>query len=98
MSFKIDIKNTGNIDADEVAQVYVKYPSLDRMPLKELKGFERKTIRKGDTQTFEFKIPLEELMKWDLKANKFMLYKGEYRIFIGGNSDDEQLTAEFQIK
>lgn len=98
INFKIDIKNNGNMDADEVSQAYIKYPGLERMPLKELKSFERTTILKGDTRTVEFDIPLDELMKWDLTTNKFMLYKGEYNVFIGGHSNDEKLTATFRIR
>lgn len=96
--FTIDVKNESDINADEVAQVYIRYPDGIRMPLKELKGFERININGGETKAVTFKIPLEELMKWDLKADKFKLYKGTYQLFIGGNSEDEQLIFNFAVK
>jgi beta-glucosidase len=37
--FSVTIKNTGAMDGDEVAQVYIKYPNAERMPIKELKSF-----------------------------------------------------------
>lgn len=98
LNFKVEIKNESAIEADEVAQAYIKYPQGTRMPLKELKGFERITITKGETKTVTFKIPLEELMKWDLNDNKFKLYKGKYELYVGGHSEDEKLNASFIIK
>lgn len=98
LKLSVNIENTGSMDADEVAQVYIKYPSAERMPLKELKGFRRITITKGTKKEIQFDIPFQELMKWDLKANKFKLYKGEYQLFVGGSSVDERIISSFMIK
>jgi beta-glucosidase len=95
--FSIRIKNIGNIDGDEVAQVYIKYPSLERMPLKELKSFKRVTVTKGRERTIEFHIPVAELQKWDLQKQQWTIYPGEYNIVIGSHSRDEQLSAAITI-
>ncbi len=47
VSFSIKVKNTGSMDGDEVVQVYVEYPPVDRMPLKELKAFKRVHVKSG---------------------------------------------------
>ena len=83
---------------DEVAQVYIGYPGVERMPVKELKAFRRVNIDKGGSATVHFKIPLNELWKWDLKMNTWILYSGEYSIMIGANSRDIKITAPIQIK
>ncbi len=98
LNLSVTIENTGGMNGDEVAQVYVKYPSAERMPVKELKGFKRVTIEKGSKKEVKFEIPFQELMKWDLKANKFKLYKGEYQLFVGGSSEDERIISSFLIK
>ena len=85
------------MDGDEVAQVYIKYPGIDRMPLKELKGFKRIHIRKGKEQTIQFSIPLTELQKWDLAQKKWVLYPGEYTVSIGASSQDIKLNSIIEI-
>jgi len=67
------------------------------MPLKELKSFKRVTIVKGGTETVTLKVPVKELLKWDLKNNKWKLYPGTYQLVLGSSSADEKLTANFQI-
>ena len=97
LQFSISIKNTGNMTGDEVAQVYIRYPTVERMPVKELKAFRRVSVEKGGTATARFKIPLDELRKWDLTQNKWVLNRGEYSIMVGANSRDIQITAPVKI-
>ena len=46
LSITLKVKNTGKMDGDEVVQAYIEYPQIDRMPLKELKGFKRVSVYK----------------------------------------------------
>lgn len=96
--FSVNIKNTGRTDGEEVIQAYVQYPSGDRMPLKELKGFTRTFLKRGDQQVARFTIPLGELQKWDATRHAWKLYPGDYLIQVGSNSQDTRLSAEVQIK
>lgn len=98
INVSVNVTNTGGMDGDEVVQAYIKYPQGERMPLKELKGFKRVSVTKGGQQTATIKIPVSDLQKWDLKANKWKLYSGTYTLNIGNNSADERLTATFTIK
>ena len=94
---QIKIENTGKYDGDEVAQVYIGYPDVDRMPLKELKAFKRVSITKGNSQSLTLEIPLEELQKWDDTKKQFKIYEGKYTVKIGSNSRDAQLEGSFAI-
>jgi beta-glucosidase len=94
----VEIKNAGKMDGDEVVQAYIQYPNLERMPLKELKAFKRISVSKGGEQTVQFKIPLQELQKWDLKKNQWKVYPGDYTILIGSSSQDIKLSSTFKIK
>lgn len=96
--FSAVIKNTGTMDGDEVAQVYIQYPSGDRMPVKELKSFRRVNVGKGKEQVVKFRIPAAELQKWDLAQNKWVLYPGDYHIGIGSSSQDIKLDAVIKVK
>ena len=95
VSFRV--KNTGQKDGDEVSQVYVKLP-IENGPLKELKGFNRSHIRKGDTREVQIEIPKESLRYWDEQANKFVTPEGVYQFMIGSSSQDIRLNKEFVIQ
>lgn len=96
--FSVKVKNTGAMNGEEVMQAYVQYPKMERMPLKELKAFKRIAIQKGEEAVVDFRIPLTELQKWDLKKNGWKLYGGDYTIVVGSNSKDEKVSATFKLK
>jgi beta-glucosidase len=68
------------------------------MPIKELKSFKRVHILKGEEKTVQFKIPVAELQKWDLKHNKWILYPGDYTISVGSNSQDMKINSTITVK
>jgi len=93
-----DIENTGTRDGDEVSQVYVKLPETNVvMPIKELKGFQRNTIRKGETKTVEIDISKDHLRYWDDKHGKFITPGGTYEFMVGSSSADIHLTSKLAI-
>lgn len=95
---QLSVTNTGQMDGAEVVQAYVQYPNEERMPLKELKFFKRVEIKKGQTQKVQIKIPIQDLSKWDLKKNTWILYPGKYKINIGSNSADIKFSTDFVIE
>lgn len=97
ISMQIKIENTGQYDADEVAQIYIEYPEIDRMPIKELKAFKRVSISKGNSKTITLEIPMVELKKWDIERKQFKIYEGKYKVKIGSNSRDTQLEQVFEV-
>jgi beta-glucosidase len=97
LNFSISVTNTGGYNGDEIVQVYIKYPAVERMPVKELKAFKRISVMKDGTAVADFKIPVSELQKWDLKENKWKLYNGTYSIMAGSHSKDEKINAAFTI-
>jgi beta-glucosidase len=94
----VTVKNTGTRDGGEVAQAYIKYPSGRNLPLKELRCFQRLTVEKGKTAGFSISIPLAHLAKWNDATHGLDVPKGEYRLFAGGSSDDEKLSAAFTVQ
>ncbi len=97
LSFSVKISNTGQYDGDEVAQVYIKYPPTERMPVKELKAFKRVYTVKGGSVVADFRIALSDLQKWDLQKGQWKLYPGEYTVLVGGDSKEEKLSAVFKV-
>jgi beta-glucosidase len=93
----VDLKNTGNFDGEEVIQLYIRdvVASITR-PMKELKGFKKEMIRKGETQTVAFEISEKDLRFYNSQLN-FDSEPGEFEVFIGGNSD-QLLKASFILE
>ncbi|MES1225507.1 MAG: glycoside hydrolase family 3 C-terminal domain-containing protein, partial [Bacteroidota bacterium] len=98
LSFSVKVNNSGHYDGDEVVQVYIKYPPVERMPVKELKAFKRVHTTKAGTAVADFYIPVSDLQKWDLQKHQWKLYSGNYTVVVGGDSKDEKLTAAFKVK
>ena len=84
----VTIKNTGNYDADEVVQLYIRdvVGSISR-PVKELKGFQRIHLKTGESQTVTFTISPDLLRFYDYNLNN-VLEPGTFVIMIGPNSRD----------
>ena len=93
-----DLKNTGSMEADEVAQLYVRWinPGVER-PLKELKAFKRVPVGAGSTEQVTLEIPVQELCYWDTASNGWVLDRGKVELQLGSASDDIRLSAEVEI-
>ena len=96
--FSVVVKNTGTMDADEVVQAYIQYPNLERMPLKELKGFKRVTLKQGSEAVVTIEVPVKELEKWDERSKKQQLYAGTYQLIIGKDASTNLLENTFIVK
>ena len=83
----VDITNTGNFDGKEVVQLYIRdlVGSVTR-PIKELKGFQKINIKKGEKQTVTFDISVEDLKFYNSDL-KYVAEPGDFEVFIGSNSD-----------
>lgn len=95
---KVKVNNSSEYEAAEVVQAYVQYPNMERMPLKELRAFEKVVVSaKGSTEV-TLKIPVSELRKWDLKKSAWTIYPGQYSIYLGSDSGDQKLKTTFSIR
>ncbi|MCU0429265.1 MAG: glycoside hydrolase family 3 C-terminal domain-containing protein [Cytophagaceae bacterium] len=85
---RIDVKNNGNMTADEVVQLYIRdqVSSVTR-PVKELKGFERITLAAGERKTVQFTIDASLLSFYDINMN-YTVEPGKFTLMVGGNSVD----------
>lgn len=84
----IDISNTGNYDAEETVQLYIQdlVGSVTR-PVKELKGFQKIFLKKGERKTVKFEIKIEDLKFFDNSLN-YVAEPGDFKVYIGPNSRD----------
>lgn len=84
----VEVKNTGNYDGHEVVQLYIQdvVGSITR-PVKELKGFEKVFIRKGESKTVRFVIEVGDLKFYNANL-EFNAEPGDFKVFVGSNSRD----------
>jgi len=84
----VTVSNTGDYDGEEVVQLYVRdmVGSVVR-PIKELKGFQKIWLKKGESREVKFTITVNDLKFFD-DALKYDWEAGEFEIMIGGNSQD----------
>lgn len=93
----VTVTNTGNYDADEIVQMYIRdmVGSVAR-PVKELKGFERIHLKKGESRTVSFDITAKQLKFYNSALN-WVCEPGEFEVMVGGNSRDVQ-TKKFSLQ
>ena len=86
----VDVTNTGNYDGEEIVQLYVadKVASMVR-PVKELKGFQKVFIPKGQTKRVEFKLNVKDLGFWN-SLMQYVVEPGTFEIMVGSNSEELQ--------
>ena len=91
----MDVKNTGNLEGAEVAQMYIRddFSSVPR-PIKELKGFKKIWLKPGETQTISFTINPESLSFYNVNM-KWIVEPGDFTIMVGTSSDK---TSNIKLK
>ena len=96
LKISVDVKNTGNYEGQEVVQLYVRdvVGSVTR-PVKELKGFEKINLKKGETKTVSFEISSENLKFYNLDM-KNVAEAGSFEVFVGENSNTDR-KANFEL-
>lgn len=94
-----NLKNSGDMDGDEVVQLYVSARKhTDKDPIKQLKAFQRISLRKGETKKVELTVPYTELQIWDEKQNRFILSDKGMTLEIGASSSDIRLRTTFRTE
>lgn len=96
LTVSVNLKNTGKYDGEEVVQLYVRdlVGSVTR-PVKELKGFEKVSLKAGEEKTITFKLNTEDLAFYN-RNWEWTTEPGEFHVFVGGNSK-ETIKAEFSL-
>ncbi|MDX2047172.1 MAG: beta-glucosidase BglX [Chitinophagaceae bacterium] len=93
ITVSVTVTNTGNFAGEEVVQLYVRdmAASIAR-PVKELKCFQKISLRAGESKTISFKLTIEDLKFYNSDL-KFVAEPGDFKVFVGGNSRDVKEAA-----
>ena len=96
----VNVKNSGELDGEEVVQLYVKdVESTTWMPHKQLRGFKRISLKKGEKKMVEFKLNVrKDLRYYDAIKQTYAVEPGDFEIQIGGSSKNIQLKKIISIE
>lgn len=95
----IPVTNTGKVEGKEVVQLYIGDESASVLrPLKELKGFEKISLKPGEEKTVKFTVKPDDLKFYDDKTGSWRAEPGKFKAYIGSSSTDIRATVPFELK
>jgi beta-glucosidase len=111
IDISIDLKNTGTRAGEEVVQMYISYQNSSvRRPIKELKGFKRVALQRGQTRTVTFELRASQLAYWDSTRKAFVIEgagskpakeptkKRRVEVMVGSSSVDIKLNKPIEMR
>jgi beta-glucosidase len=94
----VDLKNNGVRTGDEVAQLYIHQRSgTSARPVRELKGFQRVTLKPGETRNLHFTLQPGDLRYWTAVTGSWVQDESKFDVWIGGSSAAD-LAGSFEVK
>lgn len=94
----VDVTNSGKREGDEVAQLYIhQRHGMSARPVRELKGFERITLKPGETRTIKFELSPDKLRYWSAASRDWVQDETTFDIWAGGDSNTT-LQTSFEVR
>ena len=94
----ITIKNTGSVEGKEVVQLYVSDKTgVEVRPEKELKGFDKVSLKPGESKEVTFKLDRRSFAYWNTDTGDWYAPSGKYIISVGASSRDIRATTEVDV-
>jgi len=99
ITFSVKVKNTGSREGSEIVQLYISdlKSSLPR-PIKELKGFEKISLKAGEEKTVTFTIDKTALSFFDDKKHDWVAEPGAFEAIVGASSTDIKSKVNFSLQ
>jgi beta-glucosidase len=99
VNVKVEVRNTGRRDGDEVVQLYIRHlNSAVARPREELKGFARVAIKAGETKNVTFALAAKDLAYWDQTSSAWVLEPDQVDVMAGGSSASLPVDETLQIQ
>jgi len=92
----VTVKNTGNMDGDEVVQLYIHHQGQEA--IKELKGYQRVHLKKGGSKQLTFILKPDDLLHYSAAKDGLTVLPGKVELMIGASSQDIRMRSSFLIK
>ena len=96
-SVKVNIKNTGKLDGEEVIQIYLRKVDDTDGPIKALRAFKRVSLKAGESKDVTIPFTKENFEWWDVSTNTMRPVEGNYVMTVGTDSKSgQQLNINFK--
>ena len=94
----VKITNTGSMAGAETVQLYVSQdsPSLSR-PVKELKGFRKQFLNRGEEKTVTLEIPVKDFALYDDRVSRWVVEPDKYTLQVASSSRDIKGAVEIEV-
>lgn len=99
VTVSFDVKNTGQREGAEVAQVYVGdgHASVPRPP-KELKGFSKVSLKPGESKHVTISLNRRAMSYYDVNSKQWKADPGEFQVLVGPSSQEIALRGKFTLQ
>ncbi|WP_299089163.1 glycoside hydrolase family 3 C-terminal domain-containing protein [uncultured Bacteroides sp.] len=96
---KVEVSNIGKCDGKEIVQLYISDEKCSvKRPAKELKGFEKLTLKTGESKTATFQISKGDLKFWDENTHNWKVESGTFKAYVCASETDVKGTVNFTVK
>ncbi|KAI1068150.1 hypothetical protein LB507_004296 [Fusarium sp. FIESC RH6] len=97
VTVSVVVTNAGSVKGKAVPQLYLSYPeSKVDHPVRVLRGFEKVSLKKGESKKVKFELTRRDLSYWDVEEQNWRVEDGEFVIAVGDSSRDLKLTGTFK--
>lgn len=98
VTVKVKVTNTGDREGKETVQLYVRdVVSSVSTPVQQLKGFKKISLKPGESEVVEIKLPMKELALWNTRMEE-VVEPGDFELQVGSASDDIRLKDVITVK
>ena len=98
LEISVKVSNTGKMDGEEVAQLYLRdVVASVTQPKLALKGFERVMVKAGSSEVVKFSVDVASELKLLGRDFKWVVETGDWDVSIGGSSDGAQKVGTFNV-
>lgn len=99
VTVSVDVTNTGKRAGDEVVQLYThQRSSRDKVPVKQLRAFQKVALAPGQTRTVRLTLRTADLAHWDVTRGKWVVEASDYDVLVGASSDDIRQRATLRVR
>ncbi|MEU7901663.1 glycoside hydrolase family 3 C-terminal domain-containing protein [Actinoplanes sp. NPDC049118] len=98
VTVSVDVTNTGGRAGDEVVQLYThQRTSRDRMPVKQLRAFQRVGVAPGRTATVALRLKIADLAHWDVTRGRWVVESSTHDLLVGASSADIRQRGKLRV-
>jgi beta-glucosidase len=98
LTVSVEVENTGKLAGDEVVQLYIHQAksSVER-PLKELRGFERVSLKPGEKKAVSIALAADQLAFYNIETHGFVVEPGTFDLLVGSSSRDIRTKGQLEV-